>query len=83
MYSKKLGKYYYGSTQNLKIRLERHNIGREKYTKKGVPWRLIWAQSFDSRSEAYKTELMFKKFKSQKRMLQYINLNPTQDLTEF
>lgn len=35
------GKFYCGETQNINDRLERHNSGRSKSTKSGIPWKLI------------------------------------------
>ena len=42
LYSNRLSKFYKGSTSNLALRVQRHNSGRETYTKTGLPWRLIW-----------------------------------------
>jgi putative endonuclease len=36
--SKTTGKYYCGQTNNMSDRILRHNSGRNKYTKHGVPW---------------------------------------------
>jgi len=54
--SESLNKYYVGQTKNQQDRIERHNNGREKYTRKGILWRLI--TSFDKRmsSEAVQLE---------------------------
>ncbi len=42
LYSKKLNRYYVGSTQDLSSRLLRHNCGDGcKYTKVGMPWDLV------------------------------------------
>lgn len=39
--SESVGKYYCGETQNIEDRIERHNSGRSKSTKSGIPWKLI------------------------------------------
>ena len=54
--SQKTGKYYVGSTNNLDARLKRHNEGRSKYTKTGVPWELQYFEEFPDRSSAVKRE---------------------------
>jgi putative endonuclease len=61
IWSEGLGKYYVGSTGNLENRVLRHNKGYEKFTSKGVPWQLIWNESYNSRSEAIRMEIKIKK----------------------
>ena len=61
IWSEGLGKYYVGSTGNLENRVLRHNKGHEIFTSKGVPWQLIWNESFESRSEAVQMEIKIKK----------------------
>jgi putative endonuclease len=45
-------------------RLLRHNSGRSKYTKFGVPWQLVYLEEFKNKTEAYRRELEIKKKKS-------------------
>lgn len=61
LYSESLKKYYTGQTQNFENRLERHNSRKEKYTKRGVPWHLVWETNLPTRSEALKLEHKIKK----------------------
>jgi len=61
-------KYYIGSTGNLSDRLLRHNSGRSKATKQGIPWKLIYTEVFESRSEAYQREMELKSWKSHSRI---------------
>ena len=61
LWSERLGKYYVGSTGNLENRVKRHNKGEEKFTSKGVPWQLIWSESYRTRSEAVQMENKIKK----------------------
>ncbi|WP_304131174.1 hypothetical protein [Ignavibacterium album] len=37
LYSEKIDKYYVGVTEDLSIRLERHNMGWSKFTKQAIP----------------------------------------------
>ena len=60
LYSESLDRFYKGQTGNLKDRLFRHNNGREKSTKVGVPWVLIWTTSKTTRSEAVVLESKLK-----------------------
>ena len=41
LHSDTINQYYVGSTANLDDRFQRHNQGRSKSTKKGVPWDLV------------------------------------------
>jgi len=66
------GKLYIGQTNNLEDRLLRHNSNQNKYTKNKGPWKLIYSQKFETRSEAVKLELKFKFWKNKKRVLAWI-----------
>ena len=58
--------YYIGQTKDLKDRIERHNSGRSKSTKFRIPWKLVYKESFNTRSEAVKREIEIKDRKSRK-----------------
>ena len=62
--SEKTSRYYVGSTHDLDDRLMRHNGGRSKATKSGVPWRLAYTEKFASKTEAYRRELEIKSWKT-------------------
>ncbi|NDV47050.1 GIY-YIG nuclease family protein [Paludibacter sp. 221] len=66
LYSEKIDQYYVGSTTDLEDRLKRHNTGRSKYTKRGLPWKLVYSQHYFSKSEAYQAEMYIKSQKSRK-----------------
>jgi putative endonuclease len=51
---------YIGSCQDVFIRLLRHNRGCVKSTKGYRPWKLIYYESVESRSEAVKKERFYK-----------------------
>jgi len=72
LYSEKLDMHYIGQTYNLNKRLLRHNAGYEKFTKKGIPWKLITSVKLESRSEAMKLEKKLKNFKSNKLLYDWI-----------
>ena len=61
LFSKKLGKFYVGQTENLTQRIIDHNVGRTKYAKKGIPWKLVYFFELSNRPEAVRLE---KKIKS-------------------
>ena len=64
LYSKSIDKYYVGHTQNLDDRLKRHNQGRSKSTKNGLPWIVVYTETFQTKSEAYQWEMLIKGQKS-------------------
>ena len=58
--------YYVGSTSDIKQRLSYHNTGKSRYTKRKMPWNLIYSEEFLSLSLARKRELVIKSWKSRK-----------------
>jgi putative endonuclease len=61
IYSESLQRYYVGSTNNISDRLRRHNSGQGKYTRIGIPWKLINSFEFSTRPEAVRLEMKIKK----------------------
>lgn len=62
--SESSGRWYYGYSSNLEIRLAQYNNGQNKSTKNKGPWKLIFAKGFDSKLEANRFELHLKKLKN-------------------
>ena len=62
--SQKYKRIYIGFTSDLKKRLKDHNKGNTESTKYGVPWILVYYESFLSRGDAVKRELHLKKYGS-------------------
>ena len=60
LFSEKLNKRYIGSSQDAEKRLREHNLGKSKFTKSGIPWKLIYKESFPTNLEARKRELFLK-----------------------
>jgi len=46
LYSESFGRIYIGQTNNISIRLEKHNIGKVKSTKAFIPWKMIHYEKF-------------------------------------
>ena len=69
LFSEYLQQYYTGCTNDITKRLNDHNSGWSKHTSKGVPWTLIYSESFQTRTEALKKENQIKK-RGAKRFLQ-------------
>jgi putative endonuclease len=68
IYASSYDKYYIGSTNNLKRRLNQHNNGENKSTKPYTPYEYRWVTKKDSRREAEILERKIKNFKSKKRL---------------
>jgi putative endonuclease len=64
LYSKIIDKYYTGVTDDLEWRLERHNSGWGKYTRKGIPWTIVYTEEYSNKGEALKRERYIKRMKS-------------------
>ena len=62
--SKVNSSYYFGSCKNIKQRLNLHNRGLVKSTKRYVPWGLVYKEDFKLLKEARAREAQFKSWKS-------------------
>lgn len=58
--SKIAKKSYVGITDNLRRRLEEHNLGKSFYTKRYKPWEMIYKEQFENREEARRREKYLK-----------------------
>jgi putative endonuclease len=57
LYSPKFDEIYIGYSTNAKKRLASHNHKRNKsYTKRYQPWKIVFTEEFDTRSEAMRRE---------------------------
>ena len=54
------GSYYKGQTNDLADRMKRHNEGRSSFTKAKRPWKLVYSEVYETRSEAVKRESYLK-----------------------
>ena len=61
--SQKDQKYYIGSTSNVENRLAFHNSGRQRSTRTRVPFKLVYSESFTTKTEALRRERQIKAFK--------------------
>jgi putative endonuclease len=61
--SEKNSCYYIGQTENIFKRLEEHNLGKSKSTRRYIPWKLVYREIYDTRSDAFKREQELKRIK--------------------
>jgi len=66
IFSPKWNQYYTGFTESLEARLDYHNAGKNKSTKGGAPWRLVYYEAFHDPTLARKREYQIKAKKSRK-----------------
>ena len=62
--SEKLNKYYIGSSSDPDKRILGHNSGKAIFTRKGIPWTLVYSEQFKSKKEALEREKYIKRMKS-------------------
>ena len=73
LFSEMIDCYYVGSTGNLPDRLKRHNSGHSTFTKRGIPWLVVYQKTYETKSEAYQAEIYIKSQKSRKYIEQLIS----------
>ncbi|MBI5357374.1 GIY-YIG nuclease family protein [Candidatus Saccharibacteria bacterium] len=54
------GTRYVGQTKDIDKRIVAHNTNMSRYTKNKGPWKLVYSEDFETRSEAMKREKYFK-----------------------
>ena len=56
-------KIYIGYCSDINIRLVQHNSGKTRSTKSGIPWKIIYTETFSTRQDAYRRERQMKSYK--------------------
>ena len=72
LYSKNLDRFYVGYTNDLVRRLREHNRIKGKYTDTGIPWELVYNETFETKKDAMAMEKFIKSRKSKKYILDLI-----------
>jgi len=54
------GRLYTGSAVDPDLRLEQHNTGKSKYTKSTRPFKLVYKEEYNTRSDAVRRERFLK-----------------------
>ncbi len=62
-------KTYVGYTNNLDLRLNKHNSNKGAKSTKGYKWLLIYSKKFKSKSEAMSFEYKLKKNKTERKKI--------------
>lgn len=53
---------YFGYTPDLDERIKKHNKGNNPSTKFGIPWRIVYSESYRSEKDARRRELKLKQY---------------------
>jgi len=61
--SEKDNSFYIGYTRDIVKRLDYHNAGKQRYTRHRIPFKLIYSEKSDNKTEALKREKRIKSFK--------------------
>ena len=64
-----LNKTYVGYTNNIKLRLEKHNSNRGAKSTKGHNWILIYKKKFKNKSDAMSYEYKLKKNRIKRKII--------------
>ncbi|MDC1044013.1 GIY-YIG nuclease family protein [Candidatus Pelagibacter ubique] len=67
--SPRTNKTYVGYTNNLKLRIEKHNSNKGAKSTKGYKWLLIYSKKFTSKREAMSFEYKLKKDRIQRKKI--------------
>jgi putative endonuclease len=54
------GRFYTGSAENPETRLRQHNSGKNSSTRHGIPWAIVYVDTFATRREALALERRIK-----------------------
>jgi len=75
LHSRILDKFYIGhSSESLQERLRKHLSDHKGFTSKAKDWTIVYFETFESKSIAYKRERQIKAWKSKSRIQKLINI---------
>ncbi|MGH9617441.1 MAG: GIY-YIG nuclease family protein [Candidatus Acidiferrales bacterium] len=66
-------RYYVGQTADLVSRVAYHNANYSKSLKNRGPWKLVYSESYPTRSEAMRRERQIKKWKDRDLIARLVN----------
>ena len=68
LYSKQADKYYIGYTKNLVGRLSKHNSKHSGFTGRNNDWKIVYKESYTTKTAAFERERQVKKWKNRQRI---------------
>ena len=75
LYSPLVDRYFVGKTSDMEKSIERHNSGKNKHTKTGLPWNLMYKESFESADTAREKEVAIKSSANREQLIGFIRSN--------
>ncbi|MCI3939119.1 GIY-YIG nuclease family protein [Chryseobacterium aahli] len=73
LYSASTDKYYIGhSCEDLQERLRKHLSNHSGFTSKAKDWIIVFSETFEDKSQAYKREIEIKAWKSKSKIKKLI-----------
>ena len=72
LFSPLVDRYFVGKTSNLEKSLRRHNSGKNKHTKTGLPWNMMYKESFESAETAREKEMAIKSSANREQLIGFI-----------
>lgn len=60
LYSEKIKKFYTGYSRDVDKRLKHHNLGLDRWSRRGIPWKLVYFEKYNNRKNAIKREKFLK-----------------------
>ncbi len=63
------GKLYFGSTGDLRWRLEQHRSGLSRWTSKRLPVELVWFEEFETATQARRKEQSLKNGRTRRKAI--------------
>jgi len=60
LYSPIVDRFFVGSSPNPEKTISRHNSGKNKHTKSGLPWKFVCQKTYESRKGAKEAEMKIK-----------------------
>ncbi len=73
LYSESYDRYYIGSSENPKRRLEFHNTIEKGFTARFRPWKIVFTMEFSDKASALAAERKVKAWKSRKMIKRLLN----------
>jgi putative endonuclease len=73
--SSSFAKSYVGMTDSPERRLREHNEGRHAYTKRYMPWELVWKEECDTLKNAHSREKYLKSAAGRKFLKEFVFKN--------
>ena len=68
LYSKVANRFYTGYTKNIDKRLKHHNLGLNRWSRRGIPWELVYSEDYKTKKEALRRERFLKTGKGREEL---------------